>query len=114
MRWDRSQHVDIAGRPIVPGTYVAYATEAGGSPNIRFGRVVELRSHAGYMGRMEAEIAVLGARWGWDGVWTRGKRGGAITISHLDRVLVIPQEAVPPAALALLLEAVPQKKGRKR
>ena len=100
-----SEYVDLSGRVIEPGCFIAYGALLGRCATIRYGRVSDLAVRKSEW-RREKEAPTLKAitvDCGFRG-WALQNNGRPITLAFLDRLLVIDASQVAPEALALLMD----------
>lgn len=84
-------HIDIVGTFIKPGDYFIYAATLGPSPQLNFGRVVELKLVEKY-GKMIPKVKAQGLRkTEYNAIPTTN----LVTLEHMARILVIDDDKVP-------------------
>jgi hypothetical protein len=112
------QYRDIGGFVISPGDFIVYATLWGRSATLKFGRVRELKVLPDgqylpgcYLAEPVLKISAVTVDRGWNGEWEVQKNGSPITLSFLDRLMVVSRNYLPPAALKLLLDNTPPEFG---
>lgn len=100
------EYKDIAGRAITVGAIVCYAALWDRSATLRYGKVTALKSRPAQRWMPEGPVALTlrltAVDRDHDGVWHIINNGNAITLSFLDRLLVVPDILVPVSALRLL------------
>lgn len=131
----RPQHLDMAGKPILAGSLIVYATSQQASGRMKCGIVRELQwrdverwvggassqagGHGHYEPAKQPKLSVITAENGidWlsrhDGasdslehVWHIQKRGRAVMLDRLDEVLVVDEGALPAHVVTMLREAL--------
>lgn len=102
-------HVDISGNEIKVGSYIAYAALWDRSATMKFGKVTELcerKPRYGGLEKVTNTLRVVSVDRSWKNVWELQNNGKVITLSFLDRLIVIPENFVHPDALKLLNSGV--------
>lgn len=112
-----SNHRDMFGRDIHVGDYIVYGAVDGRSGTIRAGQVLELKESRGYSGEEVFKIFVKS----WSNFRARGwgapdnERSGRqknVTLSFLDRLIVVPAETVSDKVKQDLEDGVANWKGQ--
>lgn len=109
------QHIDAAGKDIIPGAFFVYATRIADRSHLQFGRVVELKQVPRDYGQREGKpkIGAITVQLGWrDDKWEATGKGRVQTIERLDAVLVVPRTTLHPAMLAAIEPAYKQAKAQ--
>lgn len=129
------QHLDMAGKPILRGSLIVYATSQQASGRMKCGIVRELqwrnterwvggasRTNGGdghYEPVQQPKLSVITAENGIDWLarhdgattslehaWHVQKRGRAIMLDRLDELLVVDESALPVQVITMLREAL--------
>lgn len=94
---------DLADKEIKVGHIVCYAALLSRCAVLRYGRVTALGTrHNGFSGANKPTLRVLGVREEAEGKWRGTKKNQTLTLAFFNRLLVVPDELVPEAALRLL------------
>ena len=93
-------HVDLFGTPIKEGDFIVYAAVDGRSGTMRVGQVIALTYNKSLYGKDEPKVRVKSwsnfrAGSSTDVNDTRSGRQKDVTLSFLDRLIVIQKEMIP-------------------
>ena len=87
MRDTASKHKDMFGRQIKVGDYIVYGAVDGRSGTLRAGQVIELKEAKDWRGVQTSKLFVKS----WSNFHGRQKN---VTLSFLDRLIVVPAETL--------------------
>jgi hypothetical protein len=99
------EHRDIQGAPIKVGDIVCYAALWSRSATLRYGRVTELaerKERSWDDSEPIPTLRVVTVDRNYNDQWEFQNKGRPVTLSFLDRMMVVPDEMVAPDALTLL------------
>lgn len=82
-------HKDLFGREIKPGDYIVYAAVDGRSGTLRTGQVIELKFGAPDWRTKEPQLKLFVKSWS-----NFSGRQKNVTLSFLDRLIVVPESIV--------------------
>lgn len=125
-------HLDMAGKPVLKGSFIVYATSSNSSGRMKCGIVCELQwrteqrwvrdRNGHYEEYKRPKLSVItaengidfaalgdlpdGAERSYDNVWHLQKRGIPVMLDRFDELLVVDEKMLPQGATTLLSQAL--------